>query len=370
MNLRSACTVIALSAVTALSLASCANGATNNPSGGSGSDGRLQVVATTTQLSDFAAQVGGSDIELTGLMTPGASAHGFDPSPADLIALGQADVLIVNGAGLDDFIDSAIESSGFNGTIIDASRGVDLGLASEITRELAGATETAGSEDAGTAHDHHEHSHEHDDHSDHGDDHSHEHGDHDHGELNPHLWTSVHFAEGMVHEISHGLGEADPTKAEAYEKRAHAYMEKLAALDAWISEQYAQIPVAERMLVTGHDSLSYYLHDYDITFVGAILPSFEDNAEPSAAQIDELIAAIQAHGVKAIFVESSISPKLAQTVGKEAGVQVIDEATLFVDSLGTEGSGAENYISATAHNTRVILESWGANVADLPAELG
>lgn len=367
-------TALALGSAAVLALASCSGPA----SGGDGGEGALKVVATTTQLTDFASQVGGDDIELTGLLAPGGSAHHFDPTPADLLALGEADVLIVNGAGLDEFVDSAIEASGFDGTVIDASDGVDLAEAKEITLEGAeggaGAGHDHADEDHAAEHDHaeeghaDEHDHGHADEAQAEEGHEDEH-DHDHGDLNPHLWTSPRLAQGMVHEIAHGLGEADPANAEAFEERAHEYMDRLAVLDEWVAAQFERIPADERVLVTGHDSLRYYLHDYGIAFAGSLLPSFEDNAEPSAAEIDALVDSIKASGVKAIFVESSLSPKLAQTVAQEAGVTVVDAESLFVDSLGAEGSGAETYIDATVHNTRVILEAWGATPDPLPGEL-
>lgn len=347
-----------LAVITALSATALALSACSVDGGGAveaGTTDKLRVAATTTQLADFAAIIGGSEIELTGLLAPGASAHHFDPSPADLIALGRADVLIINGAGLDEFIESAIEAAGFSGTIIDASDGVDLELARDITREALD----------GEVHSHDETSH---DHTDEGQGHSeedaHEHDgahahDHDHGELNPHLWTSPRFAQEMVHEIGRGLAETDPSNAGLFEQRADDYAQQLEELDAWVSAQFQQVPAAQRVLVTGHDSLRYYLHDYNIAFAGALLPSFEDNAEPSAAEIDALVAAIKESGVRAIFVESSLSPKLAQAVASEAGVTVIDEDALYVDSLGSQGSGADSYLDATAHNTRVILEAWG-----------
>lgn len=354
MKLSKPLAALALFGAAAVSVTACAAGGDVAPGGQSD---RLRVVATTTQLADFASIVGGDEIELTGLLVAGGSAHHFDPSPADLIALREADVLVVNGAGLDEFIDGAIDASGFIGTIIDASDGVDLELAREITLEsLDGEA--------------HEHEHESDDHS-HDDDHDHddEGHDHDHGDLNPHLWTSPRFAQGMVHEIGHGFADADPANAELFEQRAHDYMHQLEELDTWVAGQFAAVPPEQRVLVTGHDSMRYFLHDYDIAFAGALLPSFEDNAEPSAAEIDALVAAIKASGVRAIFVESSLSPKLAQAVATEAGVTVVDEESLFVDSLGPAGSGAETYIAATIHNTRVILEAWGETPDEAPSGL-
>lgn len=373
----SALPALAALAATTLVLAGCSSaGGDDSAGGGAGASGdALRVVATTTQLADFAAIVGGDDIELTGLLPLGGSAHHFDPTPADLLALGSADVLIVNGAGLETFIESAVDASGFDGLLIEAGEGVDLVLAGEITQEALDASEHAHDEHE---HDHDEAHHDHadDDHADHDHaDHAHDHGDHahdhdhDHGDLNPHLWTSPRFAADMVHEIAEGLGEADPPHATQYDERAHAYMAQLAELDEWIAAQFAAVPADERVLVSGHDSLRYYLHDYGIAFAGSILPSFEDNAEPSAAEIEALVAAIAERGVQAIFVESSMSPKLAETVGREAGVTVVSESALYADSLGAPGSGAENYIDATVHNTTTILEAWGYTVAPLPEAL-
>ncbi len=355
---------LALSAAAVLALSSCAGGAeTGQPQGD-----HLKVVVTTTQLADFTAEVGGGDIELTSLLTPGASAHHFDPTPGDLKSLGEADVLIINGAGLDEFIDSSIDASGFSGTIIDASSGLDLDTARTITAEALEGQNHEGEHEYIDTHGH-AHGEAAEPESAHGEEGEHDH-DHDHGDLNPHLWTSLRFAQGMVSQIAAELGKIDPAHGDAYFERAGAYNAKLVTLDEWIAGQFARVPAEDRVLVTGHDSLRYYLHDYGIAYAGSLLPSFEDNAEPSAAEIDALVAAIKASGVKAIFVESSLSPKLAQTVGQEAGVTVVDADSLFVDSLGPADSGAETYIDATLHNTRVILEAWGITPDPLPSELG
>lgn len=368
---------LALAAGAALTLTAC-SGASSATDGAS--SGALKVVATTTQLTDFASVVGGDDIELTGLLHAGTSAHHFDPSPADLLALGQADVLIVNGAGLETFVDSALEASGFDGTIITASDGIDEALAKEITAE-SGESHDHEHADAEADADHAE-SEEHteaegDAHTEeahteeaHADEaHAEETHDHDHGDLNPHIWTSPRFAEGMVTEIATGLAAADPAHATEYTERADAYVAQLQDLDTWITAQFERVPEADRVLVSGHDSLGYYLHDYGIEFAGSILPSFEDNAEPSAADIDALVQQIKDRGVKAIFVESSMSPKLAQTIAKEAGITVVDAESLYADSLGVADSGADTYLDATIHNTTLILQSWGVEADDLPDTL-
>ncbi len=364
----------ALAAVAALTLAGCS---ADHGGDASANPDALRVVATTTQLTDFAHEIGGEDIALTGLLAPGGSAHHFDPTPADLLALGQADVLIVNGAGLETFIDDAIDASGFSGEVVTASDGIDIAEATAITAE--GEAEAAGAEptdhadhdhateDAAAHDEHDDHDHADHDHADeaHGDD---EH-DHDHGATNPHLWTSPRYAAQMAAHIGTELARIDPEHAADYQTRSAAYGEQLSALDVWAAAQFAAVPAQDRVLVTGHDSLRYYLHDYSIAFAGSILPSFEDNAEPSAADIDALVARITERHVPAIFVESSMSPKLARTIAKEAGVTVVDADSLYADSLGAPGSGADTYVTATIHNTRLILEAWGAKVAPLPSTL-
>lgn len=373
----------ALAAVAALALTGCSA----EHGGSAGADGdALRVVATTTQLTDFAREIGGDDIALTGLLAPGGSAHHFDPTPADLLALSEADVLIVNGAGLETFIDDAIDASGFTGEVITASDGIDLDEATAITAE--GEAEAAGEAAAADAdHDHADEEHADHDHAGEGDAHGaedhadHDHADHDHagesaaehdhdhGPTNPHLWTSPRYAADMAAHIGEELARIDSAHAADYQSRSAAYGEQLDALDVWAAAQFAAVPAAERVLVTGHDSLRYYLHDYGIGFAGSILPSFEDNAEPSAADIDALVARITELGVPAVFVESSMSPKLARTIAKEAGVTVVDAESLYADSLGAPGSGADTYLTATVHNTRVILEAWGAEAAPLPSTL-
>ncbi|GAA1321683.1 metal ABC transporter substrate-binding protein [Leucobacter albus] len=403
---RAALIVPALAAVLALSACSPA---AEGPSGD-----KLSVVTTTTQLADFAHQIGGDDIELTSLLAPGASAHHFDPSPKELVALSQADVLIVNGADLEGFIDSTIEASGFSGTLVTAADGIDLAEAKEITAEgeheadTGEAPDHAGhthadndhADDDHAGHEHGDHDHDHADHDHAGHDHAdhdhadHDHADHDHadvtethadepeahgdhadhdghshGDTNPHLWTSPRYASGMAAEVGRALAQADPGNAADYERRATAYEAQLAALDTWVAEQFELVPAADRVLVSGHDSLRYYLHDYGIAYAGAIMPSFEDNAEPSAAELDALSAKIAERGVKAIFVESSMSPKLAQAIARETGITVVDGDALYADSLGTKGSGAETFVAATVHNTQVILEAWGVTPGPVPAEL-
>ncbi|TFB52547.1 metal ABC transporter substrate-binding protein [Cryobacterium tagatosivorans] len=302
----------ALVAAAVVALSGCAAGPTEPQAG-------LSIVATTTQVADFTRSVVGdtADVKLTQLIQPNQSAHSFDPSAADLTALGHADVLVVNGVGLETWLDDAIAASGFGGVTIDASTGITL---------LDGD--------------------------------------------NPHVWTDPRNANAMVDTIAAGLGDADAPLAAGFDANATAYGAELTLLDEWTRDNIDAVPAAERLLVSNHDALGYFTAAYDVTYVGSVIPSFDDNAEPSAAEIDKLVAAIAETGVKAVFSEASLNPKAAQTIADEAGVRVYSGPdALYVDSLGPAGSDGETYIGAQLHNVTRILESWGVTPSSVPAGL-
>jgi zinc/manganese transport system substrate-binding protein/manganese/iron transport system substrate-binding protein len=336
----------ALVGTAALALAGCASGSTGATPGAEG-ESPLSVVATTTQVADFTRQIAGSAADVTQLIQPNQSAHSYDPSPADLAALGSADVLVTNGAGLEEWLDDAISASGFQGVTVDSSTGIAL------TDDEADHSE-ADHDEAG-----------HTDEAEHTDDDGHE-----HAAGNPHIWTDPKNAVVMVQNIADALSEADPAAAGEFEANAAAYEAKLTELDTWIRSNVDQVPAEERLLVSNHDAFGYFVTAYGITYVGSIIPSFDDNAEPSAAEIDALVAKIKETGVKAIFSEASISPKAADTIAQEAGVTVYSgDDALYGDSLGPAGSDGASYLSSQIHNATVILESWGITPSAVPADL-
>lgn len=374
-----------------LALAGCASPAASD-------DDAPRIVATTTQVADFTRQLVGGQGEVTQLVQPDQSAHAFDPSAAQLLALREADALVVNGAGLESWLDDAIDASGFDGVLIDASTGIELeatdehddhdhddhadehddhdhddhadesvddgqgGDADDTTTIVPDKTPPATPEDEADEHDH--------DHDEDADEHGHEGHDHDHEGGNPHIWTSPANAELMVENIAAGLAEVPGVDTAELESNEQAYLAQLDALDEWIRASVDQVPVADRLLVTNHDAFTYFVDAYDITFVGSVIPSFDDNAEPSAAEIDALVERIRDTGVKAVFSEASISPKAAETIAREAGVTVYSGAdSLYGDSLGVAGSEGESYLGSQIHNVRLIVESWGVEPAPLPAAL-
>ena len=175
----------------------------------------------------------------------------------------------------------------------------------------------------------------------------------DHVELrgdDPHIWTDPTTLIPGVEALADALVDSGPFDVEVeagIRDRANAYVESLTALDAEIDATLADIPAADRVLVTNHEVFGYFAARYGFEVVGAVIPSLSTGAEPSAADVDELAEVIDAEGVPAIFAETSSPVALADALADTAGhdVAVIE---LFTESLGETGSGAETYLDHDA----------------------
>ncbi len=301
--------LVALAAVAVAFLVAGCGGSSNGGSSARGSGGgTLNVVATTTQVQDFTRVIGGDRIKLTGILKPNVDAHDFEPSPADVAAIADADVLVKNGVGLEKWLDDTVRSAGFDGTTVDASKGVPI-IAGDDPAEPAG---------------------------------------------DPHIWQSPTNAKIMVANVEQALAAADPDDAAAFKANLDAYSARLDALDTDIASQIDTL--ANRKLVTNHDAFGYYVQRYHLEFIGSIIPSFDTSAELSAKDVTDLVAKIKATGVKAIFSESSLPPKTAETIAKEAHVKVVEgEDALYGDALGPAGSDGATYLQMMEHNTKTIV---------------
>ncbi len=344
----------ALGVVGAISLAvaGCAGPVTQDGASEATGDG-LRIVTTTTQLADVTRELVGDAAEVTSLLQPGGSAHTFDPGPTALEALAAADLLVINGAGLETWLDSTVEASGFDGTTVDTSADLDL---------------IAAEDDPHEGHDHDDDAHADDEaHADEATEDA-DHEGHDHGEFDPHVWTDPANVIVQAEAIRDAVVAADPEADIA--ASAAAYLEQLAALDEWMRASIEQAPVDERRIVTTHDTFGYLERAFDVQVVGTVLPSLDDSADASAAHIDELVAEIRATGTRVVFSENAIDPQLAATIAREAGVELRQgEDALAADALGAEGSETGTYIGAQIHNTTAMVTAWGAEPLTVPESL-
>lgn len=308
-----------------------------------GSQEEIRVVATTTQLADFTSAVVGNDGVVSGLILPNSSAHQFDPSARNLLDVGDAQALVANGAGLEPWLQDLMDAGAFSGDLVVASEGIVLheGRHDHADKHAgeAVATEEGHAGEEKTTQD-------------------------------PHVWTAPKNAIAMVNNIAQGLSDVRPDLADTFAKNAAAYVEKLTLLDTWATEAFASVVPEKRLLITNHGALGYFVDAYGITYVGSIMPSLDDNAEPSAQEIDALIERIKQEGAVAVFSESTLSDKLATTIAREAQVAVYSgDAALYADSLGPEGTDGATYLGATIHNVAVLVTAWGGTVPPLPAGL-
>jgi ABC-type Zn uptake system ZnuABC Zn-binding protein ZnuA len=286
----------------------------------------LKVVAIETFLADIAQNVAGERVHVESLIPLGIDPHAFEPTPQDIIRVADSNVLIMNGAGLEVFLDKLLQNAGGSRLVIDASKGLALRQIRES--ELVVLEEHA--EDEHTA-----------------DDPAHM-GD-------PHFWLDPDKVVRYVENIRDGLSQADPAGAEIYKSNAAAYIEKLKALDAKIKMQVDSIPAADRKLVTDHDTLGYYADRYGFEIVGMLIPSFTSAEQSSARQLAELIDRIKSTRARAIFLDVGTNPQLADQVAKDAGVRVITD--LYTHSLSAPGGPAPTYLQMLEYDTTQIVEA-------------
>jgi ABC-type Zn uptake system ZnuABC Zn-binding protein ZnuA len=307
--------LLALSLLVALTATGCSGGnasSSTTAASGSSGGGRLKVVATTTQVTDFARQVGGDAVDVYGVLKPNVDPHDFDPAPADLQAIAEADVIVKNGIGLEGWFDKTIDAAQPKGHIVDTSAGVPL-------RRAEGDDASGGADD-------------------------------------PHIWQNPRLAKTMVENIEKAFEQADPGRAAVYQANLAAYTRQLDDLDREIAAQVDSL--SNKKLVTNHDAFHYYVDRYGLEFVGSIIPSFDTSAELSVAEREILVTRVKEQHVKAVFSESSLPPKTADAIAQEAGVKIVQgDDSLYGDSLGPEGSEGATYVSMLRHNTRVIVDN-------------
>ncbi|MBN9644074.1 metal ABC transporter solute-binding protein, Zn/Mn family [Corynebacterium mendelii] len=346
----------------------------------------VKVVATTTQICDYVTQIAtdnsadaelafvktGSDgqtkefgapvdtatseIDLTCLLAPNASAHDHEMTPQQMKALGEADLFMVSGVDLEHFLDKAVESSGFKGTMV-VTAGV---LTADEVEDANAEKDKEGSLPYKVFR---------------GDKKVDvekwpflpEEGEEPEFKYDPHVWTSPGNAEIQVHNIGLALEQASPENKELFKKHVHRYEEQLQALDKWANESLETIPAEHRVLFTSHDAFGYFSNHYDVKFIGAALSDFNEQADATADHIASEAKKVQDSGAVALFAENSNNSKSIEAIANAAGVRaVMGDDALYGDSLGPDGSDGETYIGSILHNVTNLVTAWDGTVAPIP----
>jgi ABC-type Zn uptake system ZnuABC Zn-binding protein ZnuA len=261
-----------------LVLAACGGG---GPSGNANPDA-LRVVTTTTVFADIVRHVGGSRVAVTSIIPSGVGPEDFEPKPDDARTLADAQLVVSNGVGLDDFLDRLIASAG-----------------EALPRLVLGDGIPTLTVD---------------------------------GVENPHFWLDPTLVrQYYLPAIAAKLVELDPDGEADYQANAESYGAELDALDAELTDSLAQIPGTNRKLVTFHDAFAYFARHYDFELIGVILANV--GQEPTASELAALVDKVREAGVTAVFSEAQFSPELTQTLADEAGIRTV-VTTLYNDALG------------------------------------
>lgn len=287
--------------VVAAVLASC-GGSGGPPTSGEG----IPVVATTTQIGALVREVSGGQVKLTVLLSAAADAHDYEPSPQSVKKLNQADLVLRNGLGIDSWLDATIKNAGGDARVVTVTDGIQV-----VTGKG--------------------------------------------GDPDPHVWHDPRNAKLMVDNIVAALTEADPPNAEVFSANGAAYKARLDDVDAEIRALIATVPAGNRKVVTDHDAFGYFLRAYDLEFVGAVIPSTAKEAQADARALAALEDLVREQGVKAIFAEAEVDPKVARELARDTRVRVVEG--LFADSLGKPGSGADTVDGMLLTNARKIAEA-------------
>jgi ABC-type Zn uptake system ZnuABC Zn-binding protein ZnuA len=272
----------------------------------------LPVVASTTVIADLVKNVGGDKAAVRALAPAGSDPHTFQPTPDSMKILARARIAFFNGSGLEEWWGKTVRSVGRKDLpIVELSKGFAILKAT-------------------------------------GDAHGHTHG----GGADPHAWLDPTLAKRYVERIGEALSRADGANGSVYAKNAAVYQAKLDELDAWIRAEIATIPPERRKMITFHNAFQYFAKRYGLAVRGYIVAS--PGKEPSAKTLAELTRRIKQERIPAVFAEADFSPKLVQTLARDAGVTVV--TTLYDGSL-TDGPPAESYLAMMRHNATQIVSA-------------
>lgn len=285
--------------------------------GGSETSDRPLVVVTTTVLGDVLTAIAGDEADVEVLLPIGADPHDFQPSARQAARLRVADLVVVNGLGLESGLDDTI----------DAAR--DEGVPVVAVAPAVDPLPFGEHHDEGDA------------------------AEHDDGDLDPHVWMDPVRVAAAARLLG---GELAAVTAGGWVERAEAYAVRMEALDAEIDEMVLRLDPLRRVLVTNHDALGYFADRYGFEVAGVVVPGGSTLGDPSSAELADLVGTMRDTGVAAIFAETTGPAALADAVAREVGghVEVVE---LYTGSLGPEGSGAETLEGLLRINAQRIVEA-------------
>jgi ABC-type Zn uptake system ZnuABC Zn-binding protein ZnuA len=267
---------------------------------------KWKVVSSASIFMDMANNIGKEKILSRCIVPIGGDPHIYEPRPSDAELVASADLILVNGFNFEGWITELIENSGTRAIIATITEGVDP-IASETYKNA----------------------------------------------YDPHAWMDASYGQVYVKNITEALKLLDPQNAEYYQENGKAYRDQLEKMDQYIFKSINKIPEKSRVLITSHDAFSYYGQRYGIK-VSPIM-GISTDAEAQTSDVSRVSQIIKSSGVPAVFIESTINPKLLKQIAEDNGIKIGGE--LFSDSIGKEDSEANSYLNMLKHNTNVIVNA-------------
>jgi len=263
----------------------------------------IKITTTIFPLYDFAREVGGDKVSVKMMLPPGAEAHSFEPTPADIVRINESSLFIYIGESMEPWAEDILKSvKNDKLKVLEASEGIAV-----IKGELHGG--------------HGKEAHNKKDHDEHGDDDHHDPDCHQHGGFDPHIWLDFTNDIKIVSAIAAKLCEIDPANASYYNDRAAAYSKKLSALDAEYSTALGNCSL-KTVIYGGHFAFGYMAKRYGLKHISPY-KGFSPDAEPSPKNIAALAEMIRKTGSKHIYYEELIDPKVAKVISSETGVEML-----------------------------------------------
>jgi zinc transport system substrate-binding protein len=281
----------------------------------------IPVAATILPLAEFCKQVGGDRVVVQALIPPGASEHTYEPSPSVIAKATQARVFVHVGAGMEPWAERFLRSREAKElVVVEAVQGIPL--VKEVEAHGGGGKEAHEAEERA----------------------------HSHGEGNPHVWLDPVLVQGICARIAEAFIRVDPDHGKTYEANLQRYLGELQALDREIRARVSTFRIRE--YVAFHPAYVYLARRYGLREAGVI--EMSPGREPTPRHIQRIVTTIRKHGIRVVFAEPQLNPRVAETIAKEAGVKV-----LFLDPLGGRPPYGSDYIQLMRYNLAVLEEAMG-----------
>ncbi|MBR6254294.1 MAG: zinc ABC transporter substrate-binding protein [Clostridiales bacterium] len=294
---------------------------------GKDAEGKVKVVASIYPMYDFAKRIGGDLVAVNMLVPAGTEPHSWEPSTRDMQMLEEADLFVYNGAGIEAWADSLQDTvQNKNIVYVEASKEVALLRTEQVHHDA--------DEDG------HE---EQDDHD----------GHHHHGEYDPHVWLSPKNAEIEMTAIAEALISKDPEHADTYRKNLEEAKKECEALDSAFADALKDYQGG--YIVVAHEAYGYLCRDYGLKQIG--IEGVSADQEPDAARMREIIDLVKEHGIKCIFFEELVDPKVAKSIADETGCTTMALSPL--DGLTKEDiDSGRDYFSVMRDNLKALVSSF------------